>query len=206
MTVRPKVIYLARRKSGLSMAAFRQRWLQHGRLAMSLPIWRNMWKYAQCDPLHPAGDWDAIGLVWYRSWEALDSIARQPELRQPLLDDELETFSGYVRDSAVLTEEEVIKSGPETHHKLFAFVPDGSGKSAEPLLATDEAVRSVRSSAVSNAYTASTGLDYRFVVENWYASEDEAMRSAERFEREFSSTGILVMPAHERPLYGPVPD
>jgi hypothetical protein len=77
MSDRPKLIYLARRHPSIEQASFAARWRQHGRLGMSLPRWRNIWRYAQCDalpwaasPMPLAGECDGVGLVWYRSDEA----------------------------------------------------------------------------------------------------------------------------------------
>lgn len=204
MTVRPKVIYLADRSPNLSPEAFRPRWLEHGRLAMSLPIWASMWKYAQCDPI-VAGNYspacDAIGLVWYKSWQALDLLAQQPSLREPILADELETFSGPVRHRAMLTEEIVILEGPETDFKLFLFELEAS--TAAVAHTNAGARRVVRSNTVSNAYTSATMLPYKSVLEIYY-SDAQATNAAALSLDSTSSAGNLVIGARERRLYGPV--
>ena len=49
--LRPKLIYLARRNPALTREAFVPRWPRHGALGMSLPRWRNIWRYVHCDVL-----------------------------------------------------------------------------------------------------------------------------------------------------------
>lgn len=203
MTVRPKVIYLADRATHLSQDAFKRRWLQHGQFAMSLPIWHNMWKYAQCDPIDTGKlnrVCDAIGLVWYQSWQALDSIAQTPSLREPILADELETFSGPVRQRAILTEEVALVDGPETNFKLFVFEQEASDDGLA--LQHRRALRIVRSNAVGNGYTSATRLPYKSVVEFYFADPVAADEAAPDLERSARS-GDIVLRARERRLYGP---
>lgn len=203
MTVRPKVIYLADRASHLSQDTFKRRWLQHGRFAMSLPIWRNMWKYAQCDPIDTGTSdriCDAIGLVWYQSWPALDSIAQTPSLREPILADELETFSGPVRQRAILTEEVSLVDGPETDFKLFVFEQEASDDKI--VRRHRRALRIVRSNAVGNDYTRSSTLPYKSVIEFYFADLAAVNDAALDLERSARGGDILIG-AQERRLYGP---
>lgn len=203
VTIEPKIIYLADRKVGLSDEAFAERWSEHGTLAMSLPIWRNMKRYAQCDPVALGGlpgICDGIGLVWYRSLEAMASIAAEPTLRQPLLDDELRTFSCHVREVAMLTEEEVLVPGPRGGWKLFVFDP---GPQPPVDLARGEGVRAATlSRLLSSDYTSSSRLPYRSVLEVWFADRLELEALANALLPTLREGGRLAAGAFERPLFG----
>jgi len=208
MPVRPKVIYVAKRNPALSPAAFQERWRAHGALAMGLPIWRNMWKYAQSDPLPVAGiepDCDAIGLVWYRGWDALDAIAARPALRQPLLDDELLTFAGHVRECALMTEETVLQAGTAFEYKVFVF--GSAAEAVERALGNSARVgRIARSDAVHNAYTTASRLQHEAVYEAWYPDARDAETALGEIGAQLRDAPLRMMVARERPLYGPAPD
>lgn len=203
----PKIIYLADRRAGFSDAAFADKWSAHGRLAMSLPIWRNMTHYAQCDPLAVgplSKPCDAIGLVWYRSLDAMASIAVEPELRQPLLDDELRTFACHVREVAMLTIEETLQEGPRGGWKLFQF----DSQDAPQLAVADS--RGVRAVAVSrlldSGYTAASRLPWRSVLECWFEDGESLERAVATHATLLSGEGRMAAGAYERPLYGYEPE
>jgi len=198
---RPKVIYLARRNKELSAEAFVERWKKHGQLAMSLPVWRNMWRYIHCDPIkvgQTSARWDGVGLVWYRSWEALASIAAETSLRQPLLDDELLTFSDHVRNTAILTEETVVRDGPETDHKMMVFYSEDTDPSK---LALASATRIVRNDRVKNEYTQQSLLTYRGVLEYWFPTNMDARRALGQTTRSEYSSGTDALLVETRWLY-----
>jgi hypothetical protein len=115
MTDRPKLIYLARRHPALSRVDFPARWRRHGRLGMSLPRWRNIWRYTQCDalpwtsaPLRVAAECDGVGLVWYRSAQARAQHVDDAD-RAIMAQDELETFDRPVRAASFLAREIVLE-------------------------------------------------------------------------------------------------
>lgn len=203
VTIEPKIIYLAGRKAGLSDEAFVDRWSAHGKLAMSLPIWRNMKRYAQCDPVAIGGlpkICDGIGLVWYRSLDAMASITAEPTLRQPLLDDELRTFSCQVREVAMLTEEEVLVPGPRGGWKLFVFDP---GSQLPVNLVGGEGVRAATASRLlSNDYTSSSRLPYRSVLEFWFADRRSLEAASDAWLPTIRESGQVAAGAFERPLFG----
>src|SRR5690242_5233128 len=98
MSDRPKLIYLARRHPSIAATDFTARWRRHGALGMSLPRWRNIWRYTQCDvvpwaraPLPSASEYDGVGLVWYRSAETRAAHVDDAD-RAVMARDELETF------------------------------------------------------------------------------------------------------------------
>lgn len=203
VTIQPKIVYLADRRAGLTDRAFAEAWAEHGRLAMGLPIWRNMVRYAQCDPLALAGlakPCDAIGLVWYRSLDAMAAIAREPALRQPLLDDELRTFSCPVREVAMLTHERVLLAGPPGGLKLFVFDPSehpSLGVAQGPGLRAASASRLLR-----DDYTSTSRLPYRSVLECWYEDEASLQAAVAGHRDVLRGEGRLAACAFERPLYG----
>lgn len=203
VTIEPKIIYLADRRPGLDDAAFAERWSAHGALAMGLPIWRNMKRYAQCDPVSVQTFpkvCDGIGLVWYRSAEAMASIAEHPQLRKPLLDDELRTFACHVREVAMLTEEQVLIAGPRGGWKIFVLDTD-----APPVLDLAETA-GLRGASISrllsNDYTSASRLPYRSALECWFADRDCLERAVGKWSDVLTAQGRLVAGAFERPLYG----
>src|SRR5579883_950386 len=128
MSDRPKLIYLARRHGSIAVDRFTPRWRQHGRLGMSLPRWRNIWRYAQCDalpwpaaPLPLAADYDGVGLVWYRSLAARVAHVDDGD-RAIMASDELETFDRPVRERSFVASERVFRPAPPDAVKLFCFL------------------------------------------------------------------------------------
>ena len=80
-----KSMYFAHRNPALR-ERFRPRWRRHAALAMSMPaLWDLIERYAQCDPVDdpPAAlgvtaRYDAIGISWFRSFEAYGKGVRRP--------------------------------------------------------------------------------------------------------------------------------
>jgi hypothetical protein len=128
MINRPKLIYLARRHPSIEPADFTARWRRHGQLGMSLPRWRNIWRYTQCDarpwnaaPLPLPADCDGVGLVWYRSAEARASHVDDAD-RAVMAHDERETFDRPVRDGSFVAREIALRPMPSGGLKLFCFL------------------------------------------------------------------------------------
>lgn len=126
-TPHPKLIYFAERHPSFDPAAFAARWRQHGALGMSLPRWRNILRYAQCDPVPlPAAGLeplacDGVALVWYRS-EATRLAHIADRSGSVTKADEAETFARPVARFALLTDEIIFKQGKPRRHKLFVAV------------------------------------------------------------------------------------
>jgi hypothetical protein len=140
MASKPKLIYRARRHARFDRAQFIARWRQHGKLGMSLPRWRNIARYMQCDPV-PGLDairedsalCDGVALVWYRDEAAYRRhVTEDPEGRMTMKRDELETFEAPVSTCAVLTEELVLKSTLPARVKLFVFWRSFNGSDRKP--------------------------------------------------------------------------
>jgi len=126
-TPHPKLIYFAERHPAFGPAEFVERWRQHGALGMSLPRWRNILRYAQCDPaplsstaLEPLVC-DGVALVWYRS-EATRQAHVADRSGSVTKADEAETFARPVARFALLTDEFVFKRGEPRRRKLFIAV------------------------------------------------------------------------------------
>jgi hypothetical protein len=131
----PKLIYFARRHPRLDADAFKARWRQHGRLGMSLPRWRNVSHYAQCDRIEPGGDGalascDGVAVVVFRDEAARLAHAADPDGRLTRAD-EAETFARPVRDCAVLTECAEIGAGRPGQKILFVAVARSAGTDAD---------------------------------------------------------------------------
>ena len=136
-TPHPKLIYFAERHAAFGPAEFAARWRRHGALGMSLPRWRNILRYAQCDPvpLPAAGlealPCDGVAMVWYRS-EATRQAHIADRSGSVTKADEAETFARPVARFALLTDEVIFKLGEPRRRKLFIAV-----RRAEPLRPTE---------------------------------------------------------------------
>ncbi|KIV83490.1 hypothetical protein PV11_05511 [Exophiala sideris] len=129
------------------------------------------------------------------------SIAQQPDLRQKLLSDELETFSSYVKESAVLTTGNILLDGTETSYKLFGLDKSSDGKLALPL--TSHVVRHVRSDTLSNDYTQTSSLQYKAVHEIFFSDLKELEHATVHLRKwlpALAEDGLL--PASQRRMFG----
>src|ERR1700684_3228206 len=92
--VEPKQFYVARRNPSMSVAEFRENWRHHGELAMSLPLWSNIFHYTQGDTASVPVDirerlvgfddsFDGISTVYFNAPEAVANIPADPD--HPLL-------------------------------------------------------------------------------------------------------------------------
>ena len=136
-TPHPKLVYFAERHPALGPAEFVERWRRHGALGMSLPRWRNILRYAQCDPvplpragLEPLAC-DGVALVWYRS-EATRQAHIADRSGSVTKADEAETFARPVARFALLTDEVVFEPGEPRRRKQFIAI-----RRAEPLRPTE---------------------------------------------------------------------
>jgi hypothetical protein len=122
----PKIVYLAPRPAGVDAATFRDRWRAFGALAMSLPIWRHVWRYDQCDAVAMAGDgrWrtghGGVGMIWFRSDADLAAMGEMPELEQ-MREAEVELF-GRLNSDELLTRERVVFERTRPDVEVVAFL------------------------------------------------------------------------------------
>jgi hypothetical protein len=198
--LRPKLIYLARRNPALTHQGFMARWRQHGALGMSLPRWRNIWRYVHCD-VAPAADGipgladghDGIGLIWHRS-RATRRAHREDTGSQAVMEaDELDTFADLVRNVCALYEEQTLfDDGSDApvklfrfHHRLLAMPEDRLFEDIAPLAAS-LALRDADLAASVRRYvhnyrmkpeSRSWGLGYEWIEEYWFDSMADATRA-----------------------------
>jgi EthD domain len=118
-----KVMYYAPRPAGRTRPVFRERWRQHGRLAMGMPeMWQHMARYEQWDvlvdgeyaltPEHlaVANGSDAVGgvgMIWFHDADALAAAIADPGSRVMTID-EREAFGVELGDRLVPTTENVV--------------------------------------------------------------------------------------------------
>src|ERR1700710_2657436 len=136
-----KQIYLTGRAPQLSAQQWLPRWRPHGPFVRNLDLWVNFRHYEQCRVL-PAAEagaaarfglaegYDGVGLVWFRSREAVLTAFESTDL-QAIFDDEQETFAAPIADNSVFTREVVMKDTGATQVKFIAFLPRKAGLSRE---------------------------------------------------------------------------
>jgi len=129
MSPPPKLIYFAERHPDLTPAGFVARWRQHSRLGMSLPRWRNIARYTQCDTIAlpasplPQLACDGVALVVYRSEAARLAHLADRAGSAVMKADERATFARPVADFALLTEAvPLVPERPAANCKLFLQV------------------------------------------------------------------------------------
>lgn len=139
MSTELKALYLARRRPGLTRAAFTDRWRRHGALAMSLPGWRHVsgYTHGDVDPDPPrgldpelpdrwSGEHDALGTVIMRSPEAFAAFHAHRDYPR-LRNDEHSTFSGLIEEYAVLSTEWPVLERPGTAVRVVGFLVPAPG-------------------------------------------------------------------------------
>ena len=198
--VEPKQFYVARRNPSMSIAEFRANWRHHGELAMSLPLWSNIFRYTQGDTAPVPSEFrdrlvgvddsfDGIATVFFNDAEAVANIPADPD-HQLLLTDENRIFDRPVAETSLFTKEIVERETEVTNAKITVFLrrADGLDKaefeaawSSQPLAVTDdrggELVRSYRRSPVIGlpgiSDADSTLGQYDGVVELGFGSLDD---------------------------------
>lgn len=132
----PKLIYFAERHPRFDAAGFHQRWRDHGRLGMSLPRWRNIARYTQCERVVGRLEGveiacDGVATVTFRSEEARLAHIADPDGAVTKAD-EVETFARPVRDLSVLTEPHVVRAAAaDMRTKVFVAVRRSDGVEPE---------------------------------------------------------------------------
>ena len=121
----PKLLYLAERNPVFDREGFTNRWREHGRVGMSLPRWRNIQRYMQCDPLAvPVSPFmpcrcDGIAMVWYASEAARQAHVADQTARDIMRRDEAETFARPVCEFSYFARETVVTRLPDATARLF---------------------------------------------------------------------------------------
>lgn len=194
--IKPKRLYLARRKPTLTREQFRDRWRVHGRLAMSFMArqnWENVTAYIHFDPVREASgiagasdDYDAIGWIRFKDVEARRRHAGFAEARAVLEPDEDEFFSERVNKTGMVTWEIVLRDGPSSGITKFTFLKRKSGLSPAgfdehwknqhaPLLlqAAPAMHRYVQNYPLPPENGHAWGMGCDGVEESWFASLDD---------------------------------
>jgi hypothetical protein len=130
-----KLIYRAERHPDLDRIGFRERWRQHARLGMSQPRWRNIRRYAHCDPIDDRAPWDGVALLWYRDETARLRHVGDPSARAIMRADETETFARPVRAFSTLVTETPTVSSHTASYKLFVFIWRVGGSTRDAFVA-----------------------------------------------------------------------
>jgi hypothetical protein len=122
MSFMPKLLYLARRKEGLSREQFRMRWRQHGALAMSQASWKgSVVRYVQSDVIPATGGivdesphCDGVCTAYFSSLEGRRQRMNAEGERPSIWRDEDETFAVRTPTVSVIVKERVLRAGPST--------------------------------------------------------------------------------------------
>jgi hypothetical protein len=92
----PKQFYIARRAPAFAdRAEFQKNWRGHGELAMSQPLWANIFRYTQGDSIDlpkEAGErlpeydskLDGVATIWFHTFDSALAIGDAPEHPIPL--------------------------------------------------------------------------------------------------------------------------
>ena len=192
--IRPKLIYLARRNPALTKEGFVPRWRQHGALGMSMPRWKNIWRYAHCDVVSDS-DYDGVGIVWHRSAEARRAHREDQSSQAQMEADEVETFAELVRNFCALYEAHLVFDvGSATPLKLFRFLRRaphlGEAEFAEQMatVTVDLTMRTDGLRDIIRRYVQNRrlvpergqwGLDYDVVEEMWFDTIEDARQGLE---------------------------
>lgn len=188
--IRPKLMYLARRNPALSREQFTPRWRQHGALGMSMPRWKNIWRYVHCDVLSGSGsDYDGVGIVWHKSPESRRAHREDTSSQGTMEADEVQTFDQLVVNFCALMEERVVQEPRRTATtKLIRFAMCQPGIAREEFAASAMAHaahlmatpfgQSIRGLVQNHAQPTETGrpwgLPYDYIEELWFDSVQDA--------------------------------
>jgi len=127
-----KLIYLARRKPGLSVDRFVCRWRMHGARAMEQALWRHALGYVQAEPIRPAPDgaseeFDAVACYMVRDGMFAEMDERDAPGAMLLAADELETFSAPIPTTSLWVTEDCIQEGDLGGTTAYLFFSDEAG-------------------------------------------------------------------------------
>ena len=113
-----KFMYFAKRKPGFTPETFIPRWRQHGALAKSLPMWRNMALYIQADTIRPvpiagaSSEYDGFSYAVARDEQLFKNPSPDDAANvKRLLNDELETFEAPIPPVLMFVDDEILRKG-----------------------------------------------------------------------------------------------
>ena len=224
MTIRPKLMYLARRHPALSKEQFTPRWRQHGALGMSMPRWKNIWRYVHCDVLaHHSGNddsqgYDGVGIVWHRSPEARRAHREDTSSQAAMEADEVQTFDRLVGNFCALMEEREVLARSDASVKLIRFqqrqgdvgretcIEEWAPLQAATLMRLSGVAGRLRGYVQNHAMPSESGrpwgLRYDYIEELWFDTLDDA-REAESALRSHlpGGPGLVSVFTNEVVLY-----
>lgn len=198
--IRPKLMYLARRNPALSSQQFTTRWRQHGALGMSMPRWKNIWRYVHCDVLSSAvgGNYDGVGIVWHKSPESRLAHRQDTSSQAAMEADEAQTFDRLVVNFCALVEETtVMDSGRAAPFKVIRFAKRREGIGHEEFVAGMEAYakhllaapkvegkvrKFVQNLSAPSESTRPWGLGYDYIEELWFDTIDHATQARQALD------------------------
>lgn len=206
----PKLIYLTRRRRGLTRAGFRDRWRQHAALGMSRPRWKNIARYMHCDVLDDSGH-DGIGLIWHRSPAHRAAHLADTSSRLDMERDETETFVRPIVADCLLAREHVLapaRTALGTALRLFRFMDDAPADTDAALAAaTARSQQLAAGSITTRGHVLNItlpperpphwGLRYA-QIEEWRCDDLNTARAA---AATLAAAGVLAVITNEVPLY-----
>jgi hypothetical protein len=190
--VEPKQIYITRREPSYAVDAWGARWREHGRFVRGLPLWAQIRHYEQCRVLRgvdlpsvgaASEDFDGVGMVWFRSPQAVLAALSDPTVGQ-VFEDERDVFANPIADTSLFTRELVVRDTGATTVKIVAFLRRRDGLTRDAFLhhwehvhapvflsvpEIDEHVTKYVQNHVTDEFTGVMGERYDGVVEIGFA-------------------------------------
>lgn len=181
---------MASRNAALTREAFKLRWAQHSALTGTTQRIRPYFtQVVQCARAELAGfsiaatDFDGANLLSLKDRGGGYGVFEEPEARDIMLPDELETFSRPVRECTLVTREEVVRDGPFKRFLILRFLKRTDDQSFEQFagnwknilrqLDVEGEGKSLVRRSVVDVVVEPTPKDFDFdlVTETWFANE-----------------------------------
>ncbi|MBS0466090.1 MAG: EthD domain-containing protein [Proteobacteria bacterium] len=184
-----KMVYLARRNPRLAPEEFPQAWREHSSLGRQCHnVQDRVHGVTQCVRLlaylspDASTAYDGVNLLQLRDRESADAIWSDPETLAIMRPDEPRVFDRYVRECALVAQEQVLQAGPAGNAVLLAFLkrratvaPADFERALRLHTKPWDAVQSTVLNLVEPERP--TGYDYDAIVEWWFQDEAGMIRS-----------------------------
>lgn len=189
-----KLIYVQKRRPGMTALEFKARWRQHGCIALGTDEFMHaVRRYVHCDPIAGAAiDFDGIGELWYETVESQAAMMRSAGYRRRVPPDEPHVFADPRGGLGVTGTERFLIDRGGGAVKVFVFhkrrgdlpranfaglfAAHGGRLAAEAVIA-DALLRFVQVDALADRPSSFTGVD-----ELWFADQDAARAALARPE------------------------
>ena len=193
-----KLIYLARRRSGMPAEAFPEAWRAHSRLASTFAtsLGTHFRSSRQCvvdpadgpDPLF-TNDHDGSTILTLKSWPDLLAARYHPKALDELLADEKRVFAGAVDDWTMAAEETLLRDDVATDHVLLSFLTPltglGAARFAEQSLKLSQRLvavaRGARRIVWNRVVDPAPAFAFAAVTELWFADRDAMIAAAHSY-------------------------